>query len=320
MIPFTGHCSSWPRVGLRTLGRWSLLVCLPGLLAATPVPDMVELAPGSYYRGSAAGDADERPRHQVIIAYPFRIGRYEVTVGEFRAFVDASGYELEGGCRHYDRAGVVDDPYRHWTSPGFEQTDEHPVVCVSAADAQAYAAWLAETTGRRFRLPSEAEWGFAARHSGESYWTEDWRACEHANVTDLTRAEQHFDGRENFMNAALYQAPGEQIVTCPDGFVYTSPVGRFVANAQGLFDMLGNVWEWVADCAGADYNAVPSYDGAPRDGRAARVDGCARHVIRGGAWHTGPRYARLENRSSVAADARMYHLGFRVAEDLEPSR
>ncbi len=267
--------------------------------------------------GSLQGDADERPIHEVVFDRAFGMQAFEVTVGEYRRFVEATGREHAGGCRHYPAGEARVDPARSWQAPGFEQTDRHPVTCVSHDDAEAYAAWLSARNGRRFRLPTEAEWEYAASlPDGATWpWTRPADACQWANLTDLSRALWHWRGDENFLNPALYRRLEDQLVPCDDRFVFTAPVGSF-RDIRGVHDLLGNVWEWVADCAGAESGAVPAYPQSRSDARAVVETPCVRRGIRGGAWHTGAPYARITNRSSVAGDARMYHLGFRLVEDL----
>ena len=197
-----------------------------------------------------------------------------------------------------DAGKWIDDSALSWRNPGFFQDDEHPVTCVSFTDAQAYVAWLSQRTGHRYRLPTEAEWEFAVRGgtTASRFWGDSPAdSCRYANAVDET-------ARSTF--------PGWKYAPCEDGFIYTSPVGSFAANPLGLFDMPGNVWEWVADCW------VDSHRDAPDDGRA-RTDGdCERRVIRGGAWDDEHEDLRSGNRLSVPARRRYNTIGIRVARDL----
>ena len=296
------------------------LLCQPALAQQSDdamVGMFVRIPAGSFLMGSKAGDADERPLRRVTFAKPFEMLAHEVTVGQFLRFVDDSGYQLGAGCRFYISTGSTPDPYRHASQPGFDQSPAHPVVCVSAEDARAYAAWATARTGWVHRLPTEAEWEYAARAGGGPgfVWRDGTEPCRHANISDLDRAKAHHDGRHYFGNDRMYRSIDEQIVPCDDGAVFTAPVGSYQPNALGLYDMIGNAWEWVADCVKGDFGAVPPYADAPADGSAVVQTGCNRTVIRGSSWHTGPRYSQLSNRSSVPSDYRMYHLGFRLVRE-----
>jgi formylglycine-generating enzyme required for sulfatase activity len=171
-----------------------------------------------------------------------------------------------------------------WRNPGFEQSYYDPVVCVSWADARAYAAWLSQITGLRYRLPSEAEWEYAARAGTATarYWGDDMaQICTYANVLEVG-------------------------IQCADGHLNTAPVGTFRANAFGLFDMLGNVSEWTEDCW------FPTHDGAPTDGGARSGSDCAQRVLRGGSWNADPWRVRAATRSGIAPGTRNAEIGFRV--------
>ncbi len=299
--------------------RWFLLLsfALTGVAQAQTFrdcptcPEMVTIPAGTFSMGSTVREqeregapASERnatgPEHQVTIGKSFALGKYEVTRGQFQAFVTANGHKMPTSCWTYnaDRKWV-EMLGRTWLKPGFEQTDNDPVVCTTWEDATAYAAWLAKTTGKNYRLPTEAEWEYAARAGSKSsrYWgdTRDG-ACLYGNFSDLTLA------------SVFKTEPRHEVVFyCSDGFAYTAPVGRFQPNAFGLYDMLGNVWEWTADCLN------PRYDGAPRDGSAWLTGDCKSRVLRGGSWNDDPWAARSAVRSSVPALLGSANLGFRVA-------
>ena len=208
---------------------------------------MKALPPGEFKQGAAAGQADasalEMPQHSVSIAYPLGMGVYEITVGEFREFAQATAHK-SAGCQMYD-GKWQDNPELNWNNAGFTQTSLHPVACVSWRDARDYAAWLSKKTGQKYRLPSDSEWEYAARAGSVASrpWKENIEgACSNANVADQTAAQQY---------------PGWKVHPCSDGYVYTAPVGSFQANAFGLYDMLGNVFEWVQDCWNPDYRGAP---------------------------------------------------------------
>ncbi len=236
-----------------------------------------EHVPGNY-------DDNARPLHEVTITRPFCLGRYPVTRNQFAAFVKASGYRDAGS---------------DWRTPGFKQSGTHPVVNVSHADAEAYAAWLSKRTGKSYRLPSEAEWEYAARAGTTTarYWGDDRAsACRYANVADEALRRKQKD-----------QPDPERYFECDDGFANTSPVGSFLPNGFGLYDMLGNVWEWTADW----WNET--YEGAPLDGTAWTSGDAGRRVVRGGSWGGGPGLLRAGVRRRNFPVYRVDALGFRVA-------
>jgi formylglycine-generating enzyme required for sulfatase activity len=274
-------------------------------------PSMRVIPAGRFVMGSDDGEAGrpEGPMREVQISRSFALGQFEITMAEFRRFVAATGYEVEPGCRSQmsiapagERTGWQDDPARGWLNPGFVMalTEELPVVCVGRIDALAYVEWLAAHTGQPYRLPSETEWEYAARagSSGIFYWgnNEDL-GCAYANQYDRSGR-----GLQDF---------GWSYANCDDGFAELAPVGRLQPNAFGLHDMLGNVWEWTADC----YRLT--YDDAPSDGTAVIADGdCDRWSVRGGGWMTRPSRQRITFRGRDPNDARYSYFGFRVARDL----
>jgi formylglycine-generating enzyme required for sulfatase activity len=235
-------------------------------------PEMVRIRPGSFLMGSTPAEpeheSDETPQHRVTIAYAFSLGKYEVTRGEFAAFIQAGGHQAAGD----------------WRNPGFTQTERDPVVNVSWEDAQAYAAWLSRTTGKKYRLPSEAEWEYAAR-------------------AGTTTARYWGDGRQE---ACRYANADDAAFGCSDGFKNTAPVGRFQPNALGLHDMLGNVWEWTGDCWNTSYN------GAPTNGEARLSGECSRRSVRGGSWGSSSGDVRSAGRTRGPPGFRNF-VGFRVA-------
>jgi len=253
-------------------------------------PELVSFHGGRYQMGDAVGDGKdyELPVHEVTIA-PFAIGRYEVTRGEWQACV---------------AAGVCTPPQQ---MPTDEQVGaRYPIASVTWLQAKEYVAWLVQRTGRAYRLPSEAEWEYAARagRTDERTWdakSADQVACQYANVLDRTAFTAH---REMTW-----------FIGCNDGFAETAPVGSFLPNAWGVYDMLGNVWEWVEDCWHSDYT------GAPVDGSAWTTGGnCRKRVNRGGGWGNGARSLRLSNRDADAADNFSGGIGFRVALSLAKPR
>jgi formylglycine-generating enzyme required for sulfatase activity len=175
----------------------------------------------------------------------------------------------------------------------------HPVACVSWDDAAAYAAWLSAKSGYVYRLPSSAEWEYGARAGSDAElpWGETAAAaCAEANVADYSAAERF---------------PGWNVFPCTDNFVYTAPVGSFKANAFGLHDLLGNVFEWVQDCWHDDYSD------APADGSARVEAGCSERELRGGSWFSIPRYVNATYRNRFEHGYRSSSIGFRVVREMD---
>ena len=268
------------------------------------VGEMVSIRAGTFRMGdlSGEGDDDEKPVHSVTVP-AFKLGKHEVTVGQFRRFVEATGYRTDAernadgneGCRTYTGNGWSWTWGRSWQKPGFAIDDTQPVVCVSWNDAQAFIEWLAAQTGEAFRLPSEAEWEYAARAGSTTQYhfdNSESQLCRYANHAD---SSTDFNGRNK---------------SCSDGVgKRTATVGRYQPNSYGLYDMHGNVWEWAQDCWNKNYR------GAPTNGRAWTSGDCSRRVIRGGAWLFNPRYLRSANRGGDTRLNRFYGLGFRLAQD-----
>lgn len=228
-------------------------------------PDMVVIPDGSFLMGSNAGDSDEKPVHQVTVGR-FAMGKYEVTFAQWDACVAA------GGCSH---------------RPGDEGwgRGRRPVINVSWRHARQYVAWLSRETGKRYRLPSEAEWEYAARAGTQTaYWWGDAIGSGNANCSDC---DSRWDNRR------------------------TAPVGSFRPNRFGLYDVSGNVDEWVEDCW------HKTYAGAPTNGRPWTTGGnCRFRVLRGGSWLYNPKGLLSASRVGVGSGFRVNGLGFRVARTL----
>ena len=242
-------------------------------------PAMVVIPAGRFNMGclrdGGACFDDEKPAREVTIPVPFALSVHEVT------FAD------------YDRFTYPDKVYDEGWGRG-----RRPVVNVSWNDAREYVEWLSAQTGERYRLPSEAEWEYAARAGTSTKWYHG------DDPAGLCREANHADRN---MDLAWRN------VTCSDGFgSRTAPVGSFAPNAFGLYDMHGNVAEWVADCRNA------SYAGAPTDGSAWLAGDCSLRVVRSGSWYDGPRHQRAGNRAWSAADSRGDPVGFRVARSITP--
>ncbi|HEU5468435.1 MAG TPA: SUMF1/EgtB/PvdO family nonheme iron enzyme [Steroidobacteraceae bacterium] len=277
-------------------------------------PELALVPPGQFVMGSAPDAAEldatsgESPPVTLSFSRPFLLSRREITVGEFRRFVEATGAKAVPGCRVWSGGQWIQDPDRSWRDPGFGAAprDDEPVVCVSWDDARAYAEWLASESGKRYRLPSEAEWEYAARGgtSYPRYWGEqDSRedlvlslACDFANVYDASAVD-----------ALGLSAPNAR---CDDHAPMLASGGRYKPNAFGVHDIIGNAREWVMDC----YTA--SYAGRPLDARPwTWQGGCELKGVRGGSFASRPREARAPARSAAPAAHRQSDLGFRVARD-----
>jgi formylglycine-generating enzyme required for sulfatase activity len=276
---------------------------------------MVVLEPGRFVMGSPAGEAgrddDEGPQRTVSIGYRLAVGSTDVTRREFGVFVSATGYRTEAerdagratGCWTFEGGVGKYRSGRNWRNPGFEQGEDHPVVCLSWNDAQAYVKWLNEAGNLKgWRLLSEAEWEYAARAgvSTRYPWGDDVRndqQCGHANGADRTA------------KARVPSPGGMTVADCDDGHAYTAPVRSFQANRWGLHDMQGNAWEWVQDC----YDPKANGGKAPSDGKAYEALSCEQRVLRGGGWNDGPRGLRPADRNRSGPDNRFSFIGFRLA-------
>jgi sulfatase modifying factor 1 len=265
-------------------------------------PALTIVPAGRFKQGSARADGTsatfEKPPHWVLIARPFAISTNAVTVDEFRSFIAATGRDMRGCDTYEDRWRIRPDA--GWENPGFVQTGSHPVTCVSWDDAKAYAGWLSRTTAHRYRLPSAAEWEYAARAGGEAVrpWNADGSgACASANVADQRAARRY---------------PGWAVFPCDDGYVFTAPVGSFKANSFGLNDMLGNVFQWTDDCWHADYTGVPT------DGSSRTYGDCSERELRGGSWFTTPEFVRASYRNHFGVNYRASSVGIRLVRDIAP--
>ncbi len=278
---------------------------------AGKAPALLVIPTGSFHMGAANGDDNRSaqvPQHAVSIDKGFALARSAVTVGEFRQFVRASSYVPDsvklGGASVYDeRSGALrDDERASWQSDyaGRKADDNLPVVNVSWNDAAAYARWLGERTGKTYRLPSEAEFEYALRAGTSTrYWWGD--GVPAAQVENLTgSADRSPNGRRWSHAFRGYR----------DGYWGPAPVMSFAANPFGLYDINGNVSEWVADCWHVNYIR------APDDGSAWLNPGCIAHVVRGGSWGSSPEQVNSAYRQGVDGNVRSARVGFRVAREL----
>jgi formylglycine-generating enzyme required for sulfatase activity len=223
---------------------------------------MVVVPAGRFTMGSSFGPDVEKPAREVHVQAGFALSSYEVTVAEWEACVGA------GGCEGYAPSDA---------GPG---GDREPVTNISWNDAQGYVAWLRETTGAAYRLPSEAEWEYAARAGSDGKFT---------SGAVILEKDANFAGANG--------GP--------------TPVGSYPPNAFGLHDVHGNVWEWVEDC-------IHPYPSFPTTAAPARVQDCQLRGLRGGAWDSDASALRLANRAFRESAVRHPTIGFRIARSLTP--
>ena len=245
------------------------------------------------------GGSDEKPIHEVCVD-DFYMGEHEVTVGEFRDFVNETGYKTEAesgdGCYYYTGSEWKIDRDKYWDNPGFSQTDRSPVTCVSWNDANKLIKWKKRNTGLNYRLPTEAEWEYAAREGGRRIkfagFSDEGDSSKYANFCDSNCDFGHKTGSQN------------------DGYKNTSPVKSFKPNSLGLYDMTGNVYECVSDWYGKDY-----YRNSPKDNPKGPSSGEYR-ALRGGSWFYRPLDLRATNRNRGRPDfSGLLDDGFRIAQD-----
>lgn len=279
-------------------------------------PQMVRVPGGSFVMGAGVSDANgfigEGPQRKVMIR-GFAVGKFDVTRAEWKAFVDATGRSTAEGCA-YSQLPPEEKAKASWQHLGFPQDDRHPVVCVTFRDAQDYAGWLSKKTGHTYRLLTEAEWEYAARAGTTTPYP--WGET-------ATHEASNYGGDER---------PGPGLAQGRDQWVGTSPVGAFPPNAFGLYDMNGNVMQWVQDCFSKNYAGLPT------DGSAFEADGpvtgmtgnlsamngtsaCSYRMLRGGDWGDPPSMIRSAFRNfapSIGQSLATYRsagLGIRVARD-----
>jgi formylglycine-generating enzyme required for sulfatase activity/DNA-binding winged helix-turn-helix (wHTH) protein len=284
--------------GLRTVPGEQQL----GFQDCETCPEMVVLPAGEFLMGSPVSetgrvDVEGLPR-RVVIPKRIAIGKFEVTVDQISAFMVETGMSIGGSCR---RLVNPERPPPTWSAPeaslenpGFEITGSHPAVCISWHEAQSYVAWLQRRTGKPYRLPTEAEWEYAARGGTTtrySFGNEEGALCAFARFADLGSQFGWRDGC--YSELAAYGA---------------APVGSFKSNQWGIFDMHGNVWEWVEDCW------TPNPLEVPVDGSAfSRPGNCEIGVIRGGSFSSSSIMVRSAIRSPMRTANHMYNAGLRVA-------
>jgi len=276
-------------------------------------PEMVVVPAGSFMMGSPDNEADrmsnEGPQHRVRFDRGFAMARTEVSVGQFAAFIADTGYrtdaETSGGSRvyHLDSGRMDQERGIHWRHDfSGEDADENlPVIHVSWRDASAYANWLSDQTGRTYRLPSEAEFEYALRAGSQTpYWWGDGSPPE--NDMENVTGDRDVSPTGARWNVAFRRYS--------DDHWGPAPVGSLQANPFGLFDMGGNVMEWVEDCW------HDSFVRAPDDGSAWVNPGCERRVIKGASWSSTPAMSRSAFRISSTTSSTDMRVGFRVVREL----
>ena len=251
--------------------------------------------------------ADEAPVHTVKITKPFWLNSTEVTRGQFAKYLELSGHKTD--AESDGKGGWGYDPEKHefvgrdvkysWQNPGFEQGEEHPVVNVSWHDCVKFCQWLSEKEGKKYRLPTEAEWEYACRAGTRS------RYSSGDDPESLLKIANTFDSdtKENFPKWDAFALQGH------DGYKFTSPVGKFAPNPFGLYDMHGSVWEWCSDWYDEEYYAKSPIENpqGPAEGRLK--------VRRGGSWHTWSLYARSSFRNWNTPSTRYVLVGMRVVRE-----
>jgi len=276
---------------------------------------------GEFVMGSSADEpenqSDELPAHRVRITKPFYLGVYEVTIGEFRPFVEATNYQTDAekdGRGGWGYTGNDDRPFKRepkytWRETGFPQKDDQPVVNVSWNDAVAFCEWLSKKESQTYRLPTEAEWEYACRAGTATRYAHgsDAEGIERVgNVADATMNQKFVEWIK------FNKVDREKIGTANhnDGYVFTSPVGKFQPNAFGLYDLQGNVWEWCSD-----WDSTTYYRDSPTDDPQGPASGKSK-IRRGGSWLHSPTFSRSAQRRRYAPEKRNSPIGFRVVRNL----
>ncbi len=288
----------------------SLLMLGTPLRAADVVvpiePPMVNIQGGEFMMGSTRA-ANSQPVHAVTIK-PFRMGKFEVTGEEFQRFVSATRHRTSLMCLQMaSKRWFENVPNDYGLVAATLRTDSkfEPAACISWNDADAYVKWLAKETGKKYRLPSESEWEYAHRAGSKHryfFGNDESMACRYGNLAD--RSAEAAVRRDYGLESKNHVG----VVPCDDKAEYASIVGMYEPNAFGLYDTLGNVSEFLADCW------RENYDAAPKDGSAVSGDACQERSTRGGGWHWRGPHATRRAWAPVTAIGGV--AGFRVAEDI----
>lgn len=288
------------RPPLKTFATLALGALLAGLLPGTAqatepqpgkvfkdckdCPEMVVLPAGKFIMGTpddeVGREPDEGPMHEVTFAKPFAMSRFQITAAEWDSYIRQTGVKIPDGDTRPGRECIA-------SKPRYSQGPRQPAVCMNFPEVQAYVAWLSKKTGHQYQMVSEAQREYAARAGSTGPFPfpfdegKEYSIAKHANT----------------------YGPA-------DGYSYTSPVGSYPANAFGMYDMHGNVYEWIADCE------HPNYVGAPTDGNAWVEPGCESLQLRGNDWGEAPVFSRSGNRNNIYPQTRGDWIGFRVVRVL----
>jgi sulfatase modifying factor 1 len=271
-------------------------------------PQMVVIPPGRFEMGASEAETKkegkstekgswERPIHPVVVTHAFAMGKLDVTRAEFKRFLAETHRSTDGGCMVYEHQVWAIDPTKSFFDPASTVDDRYPATCVDWRDATAYVQWLSKATGHRYRLPTEAEWEYAARAgtTGPRWWGDRRLGlCGYLNGADASYDRAY---------------PGQVRVdrSCDDGYVQTSPLGIFPPNPFGLYDMYGDVEQWTEDCFADSYVGAPGEADTP-----VHANDCQRFAVRGGTWHSDAPLFRAANRGFLPASMRASSVGFRV--------
>lgn len=283
-------------------------------------PVMVVVPTGTAILGAGHTDPfrrpDEVPERTFTISEPFAVSRHEITRDEYEAFVRDTQRGVFGDCLtdRRRRGEWVVDAETTFRDPGFAQTGAHPVACVSWIEAQAYIAWLNMRTDGGYRLLTEVEWEYVARGGATENLIYPWGdkevgGCPFANGFDQTTMETY-----SGMDTSGYDTFDP--MTCRDGWLNTAPVGSLEPNRFGVYDMIGNIAEWVEDCYSPSRDALSETGAAP----SMVANECSRRIVKGGSWGTLAHNLRTAERVPYAATHRDDSIGIRVAKTLRRAR
>jgi len=272
-------------------------------------PEMIVIPPGRFLMGSLdeiysvigkyvglPSFGREKPQKKISLDNGFAIGKFEVKRSEYSRFVSLTSYKTESACDIFKDNTIKLDLRANWNNPGFNQTSNDPVVCITRADMLAYIAWLSKATGYKYRLLYEAEWEYVARAGSSTIWpwSDSYSGkdfCKFANVSDVG------------------SWPEGEGAPCNDGFLFTAPAGSFLKNAFGVHDMIGNAMEMVQDCS------TPNLKDSPSNGIPKTTE-CSVYSVRGGSFVHHPTYSRSAMRQPEYPFSKTLYLGFRIARDV----
>ena len=266
-------------------------------------PQLVPVRGGEYLMGSSKADIDaglaannEGPQRNVRVPQALAVGRFEVTRDQYEAFVQATGREVGNKCWTMENNEPKERDDRSFRNPGYAQAGNHPAVCINWQNAKAYADWLSMITGKRYGLLSEAQWEYVARAGNTGRYSSgnaESDLCAFGNGADRSAGAAKLPANWDYLR-------------CDDRYVHTAPVGSFKANGFGIFDLMGNAWEWTQDCYA---DSIPAQ---PADGNSLTALDCQQRTVRGGAWSATARMLRVTVRGKADANLRFDDVGFRV--------